>query len=674
MLTPPHAPGRLALAIGVGALLLTGALVSLGPLAPGVVVDARGDWRKVCVGCQRLGDGSSSLALAGAALVHFHGLDGRQQSLDLWLAARGAPVKLEVARSPEGPPLLTARLGSEVDRVRIRLARETRDLDLWLRASPGEGLPLVLREIELARSSGAFDRVVQWLPGPCGALLFLVLARRQPLSAALLLSLAGLVCLALAALALHDPLGFLELRPLWRERLQTSLAAALAAAALWHVPDRPRALLTLAATSWLLYLPSANNGLVSDDFLWARTWTLGDVALTYVGPEDPAGKSNVYYRPISATAHAVDAWTWGGFVRGYHVTNLALNALAGGAALALLERLGLSRRAALLGALAWIVHPMSASAVAWVSQRTDLIVSVFYLSSLSVLLGPRGRRGFAPLVPALLAFGSKEVAVSLPAVAVLAVVLFLRGDERRARLPALGGLALLAAAHTLLWINLFPEVAGHRLFGGAPGPSDDPVLRLLRGLLGVAASVTRPLGYEAWWKARLAEDWRVHLVACAVFPLLLLWLRRCPSCLRGSAAAAAAFGVAWAPVVALPMFGIRLLDLYRLGFLPCFAFALVAGAVAHHLEHGGARRPAALALALVVWLAPLALDTAEEWGPGGFYYEMSLTLERRLPDWPVGLSPLALGLYERQLAASDHEQQAADQLELMRSTRRDREP
>jgi hypothetical protein len=86
-------------------------------------------------------------------------------------------------------------------------------------------------------------------------------------------------------------------------------------------------------------------------------------------------------------------------VAGYHVTNLVLLALVGAAALLLLEGLGLSRRAALLGALAWIVHPMAASAVAWASQRTDLIVSFFYLSTLVVLLSPLGARGWPALLP-----------------------------------------------------------------------------------------------------------------------------------------------------------------------------------------------------------------------------------------------------------------------------------
>ncbi len=640
-----------------GLLMLgAGAAVALGPLSPAVVVDRTGDWRQLCVGCRRAGADSDALSLPPKALVHLHGLDGRQQGVELRLQARQAPVKLEVARSLDGPVLFEARLGPTPERLTIPVAPETRELDLWLR-----GGPALLQAVVLSRSTGALDRVLQWLPLLGGVLAFGVL-RRQPLPLALTFSFVTLAVVALAALTLHDPLGLLEMRALPRQRLQTAFVAALAAGALWRAPERREALAALAAASWLLHLPALNNGLVSDDFLWARSWTLSDVGSTFWGSEDPAGKSNVYYRPLSATAHAVDSWVWRSWIAGYHLTNLLLHPLATGAGLLLLERLGLSRRAAFLGALAWVVHPMSASAVAWVSQRTDLIACSFYLSALIVLLSPLGRRGWPPLIPALLALGSKELAISLPAVAAVFVWLALPAEEARRRGVALAGVALLAASHAIWWIRLFPEVAGYRLFGGAARPAAEAWPGLLHGLTGVAASVAWPSDYETWWKTRLDARLAWRILGCAALPLLAVRLRRCARC-GGAPAAAAALAAAWPLLVALPLFGIRLVDHYRLGFIPGFAIALVAGALAHHLEHARDWRPIPLGLVLVAWLAPLSLQTAQEWGPGGFYYEMSLTLERRLPDWRTGLSPLALGLYERQLAASDHLQEAADRLE-----------
>lgn len=654
--------GRLLAAL---LLVAVGASIALGPLSPTVVVDGTGDWRQVCLGCRRGGGAGDALVVAREALVHLHGLDGRQQSLELSLSARQQSVELDVAASHAGAPLLTARIGPAPERLRVPLAGAERQLDLWLHARASKGLPLRLHRVVLARSASPFDRLVQWLPLLGGLTAFLLLLRR-PLPLALLLAVVVMACTALAAFALHDPLGLLELRP-GRQRLaQTALVAVLACGALWRPPGRRLALATLAATSWLLFLPTARSGLVSDDFLWARRWTLSDVASTFVGPEDPSGKSNVYYRPIPSTVHAVDSWVWGDFVAGYHLTNMLLHPLAGAAALLLLERLGLGRRAALAGALAWAVHPMSASAVSWVSQRTDLLVSCFYLSALLLLLSPLGRRIWPPLVAATLALGSKELAISLPAVAGVSVWLFLPPAERRSRVAALLALCLLAVAHVTWWVYLFPEVAGGRVFGGGPAPPPgDASPGLLRGLAEAMASVAWPVGYEKWWKMRLDPLSPATLLACAAIPLVALWLRRCSACGRRSAGAAAAFSVVWVPLVSLPLFGIRLVDLYRLGFMPAFAFALAAAAVFAHLEHGGAWRPVPLFGVLVAWLAPLALGTAAQWGPGGFYYEMSLTLERRLGgQWVTGLSPLALDLYTHQLAASDHVLAAGERLDL----------
>jgi hypothetical protein len=635
------------------ALVLVAAGVGIGmrPLAPTVVVDGTGTWRQVCPGCRRDRDTNGALAVPREALVQVHGLDGRQRSVELWLSARQEPVVLDVAPSGGGAPVLTARIEAAPQSLRIPLAGPEQHLQLLLHARTTKTLPLRLHRIVLSRASSVVDRLVQWLPLVGGLTAFLLLLRRS-LALAFLSAVAVMACATLLALVLRDPLGFLELRPAVLTRVQTGLVAILACAALWRVPGRRLALATLAATSWLLFLPTARNRLVGDDFLWDRPWTVSDVASTFVGPEDPAGISNTYYRPISSTAHAVDSWIWGDFVAGFHLTNMLLHALALAAGLLFLERLGLERCAALGGALAWAVHPMSASAVSWVSQRTDLIASIFYLMALSMLLSPLGRRIWPPLLPAALALGSKELAISLPVVGWVSVWLFLPAAERRARRAALLGLCLLAVAHATWWVHLFPRVAGNRLFVSRPGW--DASHQVLRGLVETGASLAWPAGYGAWWDASFETIGAVTLVAFTALPLIALWLRRCSTCGRGRAGAAAALAVAWFPLVTLPLFGIRFLDVYRLGFMPAFAFALVVAAVFSHLGHGGAGRDVALVGVLVVWLAPVALDTAAEWGPGGFYYELILTTKRRLgAPWRDGLSPRALEQFEDQVSASD---------------------
>ena len=374
----------------------------------------------------------------------------------------------------------------------------------------------------------------------------------------------------------------------------------MAVAALWRTPSRALAFATLGLAAWLLYLPTAGHWLVSDDFLWAREWSLADVASAFVGPEDPAGASNLYYRPLSTLSHATDAWIWGDRVAGYHVTNLVLLALVGAAAVLLLERLGLSRRAALLGALAWMVHPMAASAVAWASQRTDLIVSLFYVISLAVLLSPLGARGWPPLLPALLALGSKEIAISLPAVATVAVVLALPAEERPPRLRALAALWGLALVYLVWWVYLFPDKATAKLLGEAPRAGRAPASGIGRGLADVYTQVFAPVGYERWWNRTVPLE-PARLAALAVLAVVVFLGWRFSKAAPRHPWAAVALSAAWPGLVSLPLFGLGLVDVYRLGLLPCFAFAVAAAAAGHALERRNGRLLLIAALAVTRW-------------------------------------------------------------------------
>jgi hypothetical protein len=634
-------------------VVLAGFAAARGPLDTRVVIDRDAEWREVCLGCRRAGGTGEALAAARLSLIHFHGLSGRSGTILLTLSAPASPVALAVARSPDEAPLIQTRLGESPQPIRVPLAAGQRDVDLWLRATSEHGLPMLLHRVVLEREARAVDRVLQVLPLAVGLAVLWALGRRAPLAIALAFALAALAGAVLAVQVLHDPAALLEVKVGPRQRGQIALVALVAAAALWRTPTRALAFATLGLTGWLLYLPTAGDWLVSDDFLWAREWSLADVASAFVGPEDPAGASNLYYRPLSTLSHATDAWIWGDRVAGYHVTNLVLLALVGAVALLLLERLGLSRRAALLGALAWIVHPMAASAVAWASQRTDLIVSLFYLTSLAVLLSPLGRRGWPPLLPALLALGSKEIAIALPAVATLAVVLALPAEERAPRLRALAALWGLALVYLVWWVYLFPDKATAKLLAEAPRAGRAPASGIGRGLADIYTQVFAPVGYERWWsRTVILEPARLAVLAAVAVLVFLAWrfARTAPR----QPWAAVALSVAWPGLVSVPLFGLGLVDVYRLGLLPCFAFAIAAAAAGHALERRNGRLLLIPVLVVVVALAPLALAAADAWAPGGFYYEMSLSLTRRGEDWLAVFAPRGRARFWAQHEAREH--------------------
>jgi hypothetical protein len=283
-------------------------------------------------------------------------------------------------------------------------------------------------------------------------------------------------------------------------------------------------------------------------------------------------------------------------------------------------------------------------------------VSVFYLATLIVLLSPPGTRVWPPVLPALFALGSKEVAITIPAMATVAVWWTLPAEERRSRRRALAALWALAVVYLAWWVYLFPDKVVARLFSDtapAARAARDPISGLGRGLADIYTQVFAPIGYERWWNRSVPLDVaRLAVLALLAVLVILAWrLARNRSRPPWPVAALAAV---WPGLVSLPLFGLGLLDVYRLGLLACFGFATFAAAAAHALEARDRRWLGIAALVVVAGLAPLALEAADEWGPDGFYYEMSLSLTRRGEDWLAVFAPRGRDRFWAQHGAREH--------------------
>lgn len=154
---------------------------------------------------------------------------------------------------------------------------------------------------------------------------------------------------------------------------------------------------------------------------WAR-WLKGGLWDTNYDPTEGVARRG-YWRPVILASYAWD-WALGGgapFV--FHVTNVVVHAANVVLAFGVLQRWCTSTWGAFFGALLFAVHPVQTEPVAWIAGRTD---SLCVLGMLTVVLGLRrwcdGRRGSGlPLmaVGVMLAFGSKESAITLPALVVV---------------------------------------------------------------------------------------------------------------------------------------------------------------------------------------------------------------------------------------------------------------
>ena len=253
-----------------------------------------------------------------------------------------------------------------------------------------------------------------------------------------------------------------------------------------------RALLALLVLSALPHLPSLFDPLFADDYLHIertadlrsgspgqalRSWVLRaeDAAAWWTQPD----LKIEYFRPLVSVSFLLDHAIWGLRAFGYHATNLVLHLVA------TLLCWGLAVRFLGPGFSAWAaavlfgIFPAHTEAIAWVSGRTDLLGAVFFAAAL-LCLAPPSRRApagaFTLLCGAGLAFLAllaKEMAVTLPAVVLLAGLCVRSPAPVSRRLLPAG----IAAAVTLGYLLLRLAVLGGfqappHPFAHAPGDPD----------------------------------------------------------------------------------------------------------------------------------------------------------------------------------------------------------
>lgn len=171
------------------------------------------------------------------------------------------------------------------------------------------------------------------------------------------------------------------------------------------------------------------------------------------------------YHPLHLLSYWLDYQVWGLNPLGYRLTQLALYALSG-LFFWRLAREFLPREAALWTALLFVVHPLHAESVSWISERKDLLCLFFSLLSLRAWLSfsrrPSALRYLATLLLVALALWSKSAAVVLPILAMLLAYLTPSGVtlKPRAALLALLPWVLLGA------LQIGMEMRAHGERGG----------------------------------------------------------------------------------------------------------------------------------------------------------------------------------------------------------------
>jgi hypothetical protein len=342
----------------------------------------------------------------------------------------------------------------------------------------------------------------------------------------------------------------------------------------------------LVALAVLSLVPALFTPFVADDYYHVveasqlrdaltRSWVLPiHLGGAWWTPHD---LSVEYFRPLVVVSFAIDRFFYGWHAAGYHLTNLALHAMATLLAWRIARRiLGEGFRAWAAAAL-FAVHPCHVQAVGWISGRTDLLAALFYMAALVAYFEGRERHGsrvplaLLSMVLFLAALMAKEMAITFPAV-VLADALLQPGGETPARRALVPVLTTVAAA---IYLVLRATVLG----GLHPPPTPfayhlgDP--GLLRHLL------TLPLLYLGDFTWFVPADpvvtvpfWNAHTIFFGLFAAfaVLTFLR---SLRLVPERAVAAWGLAWIGLTLLPV--VMLPPGEHFLYLPSLGYCILIG-------------------------------------------------------------------------------------------------
>jgi protein O-mannosyl-transferase len=437
-------------------------------------------------------------------------------------------------------------------------------------------------------------------------------------------------------------------------------------------------LLLVAAT----YVDCLGYQLVWDDLKFLTNQTFRDIHnLPLLLLEDfttlTAGEiTGHYYRPVLALSLALDAWLWGVNPGPLHLTNLLLHLLATGLAARLALALGAGYPTAVLAALLFGVHPVHVEAVAFVSARDNLWLTVGVLTC--VLAHRRAGMSDSRWSPwILLALGgqlgallSKEVAVVLPAllVATDGLVPPRPGDGpggqvwRRAVIRSLPFWGI-SVAFTLFRLSALLQIlggsaSGTDLWGRLPGALETLARYLRLCLIPTAMQpyyfLERPTSVLAPWPALGV------LAVGLMIGLMVWWWRRAPL---------AALALAWVAITVLPVVDLVPISFRKMGladrylYLPSVGICLLLalGMTALLRPERGAIRPfrmgvgcGAVLVVLVAYPA-LVLGYAPHWRNNiALFTRMAEAApQSSMPHFGLGLAYQAAGDHPRAIAAME---------------------
>ncbi len=226
-------------------------------------------------------------------------------------------------------------------------------------------------------------------------------------------------------------------------------------------------LLPLAAV--LVYANSLSNPFVFDD----RSSILANESVRQLWPDASPGYGRATDgRPLVRLSFALNYELGGYDVRFYRAVNIAIHILCAWLLFVLLRqtllKLGYKEAggAALATALLWLVHPLNSECINYISQRSELLMALFYLAVLSLAQraaqpGASPKWNYAAIAACAAGMLCKESMVTAPVVVALYDRAFLWPSWRAVWMARRGLYAGLAATWVVLAVLVAQQPRGY---------------------------------------------------------------------------------------------------------------------------------------------------------------------------------------------------------------------
>ncbi|MFC1624164.1 tetratricopeptide repeat protein [Candidatus Omnitrophota bacterium] len=197
------------------------------------------------------------------------------------------------------------------------------------------------------------------------------------------------------------------------------------------------------------------------DNLYIRDWSnIGKLASGSISTLVSTGGFK-FYRPLQMITYLVDYSLWKLDVKGYHITNILIHILVALSIYWLINILYGDRLISLVTSLLFIVHPVHAGPVSYISGRSDSLGALFMLLSFIFYIKLVNKEKVGFYIIMLLSYIASLLSREASLILIVLALLYHYSFRKKMRLRNLLSLLVIAIIYILLRLTLLKDLVSH---------------------------------------------------------------------------------------------------------------------------------------------------------------------------------------------------------------------